>query len=401
MGADVLQGILVTVLLAANQLAGLEAANEPSPLRPEVRWNLPWPDSSKPAAGYRILDGVEHFELYRANPDTGVFSHHAHLGYHDGVFYASWSNHLTPDEDGPGQRVLGTISKDGRTWSTPFEVFPSPDKMEHKDQRPGGDWRYLQSVGWAVVDGQAYALAECTESGARGWGRLARHVAPDATLGPVFWLVDIPPEPVAGLPQFSDLTDPVFTKTAARINRYLADPLQTRSTEHVNGTSWAFGLDGQPLCEPAVYRRGDGVLVKIWRDRGRAKTKRLYASVSTTPGFWWPALQTNIPNCPSKVAVGTLPDGRTYLIGNLVTGHDPIKYDLRDPLVLALSRDGMNFDWAASIRHDAPPLRFSTLRGRGFAYPSAVVTDDALWVIYSVGKEDVAVSRVPLKILEP
>jgi hypothetical protein len=35
----------------------------------------------------------------------------------------------------------------------------------------------------------------------------------------------------------------------------------------------------------------------------------------------------------------------------------------------------------------------------GFQYPSAVVAHDALWVIYSVGKEDVAVSRIPLSEL--
>jgi hypothetical protein len=38
-------------------------------------------------------------------------------------------------------------------------------------------------------------------------------------------------------------------------------------------------------------------------------------------------------------------------------------------------------------------------KGAGFQYPSAVVVGDALWVIYSVGKEDVAVSRVPLASL--
>lgn len=368
----------------------------PSPLRPEVRWNLPWPDSSKPAAGYRVLPGVEHFEIYRAGPDTGVFSHHAHITYHGGTFYAAWSNHITPDEDGPGQRVLGALSNDGRTWSPCFEVFSPPDTPEPSANRPTGGWRYLTANGWAVLDDTVYAIAEASHSSKRGFGRLAREVRPDGEMGPVFWLVDDPPEPLEGFPRFPDLTDPAFTKIAARLNRHLAEPLETRSLERRGGTSWAYGLDGQPLCEPSVYQRPDGVLVKIWRDRGRAKTKRLYASVRTSDGFWWPAIQTNVPNSPSKTIAGALPDGRIYLIGNLVTGHDQVKYDKRDPLVVALSWDGMNFDWAAAIRHNAPPLRFSELRAPGYAYPSAVVADDALWVIYSIGKEDVAVSRVPL-----
>jgi hypothetical protein len=371
----------------------------PNPLRPEVRWNLPWPDSSKPAAGYRVVDGVEHFEIYRANPEQGVFSHHAHITFHGGVFYAAWSNHVTPDEDGPGQRVLGSISKDGRTWAPAFELFPPLDKNEPKANRTSGKWRLLTDNGWLTVDDTVYAIAEASESGKDGRGRLAREIRPDGTMGSVFWLVDNPPEPLEGQLRIPDLTDPAFTKIAARISRMLSDPLQTRSIENLHHTSWTFGPDGQNLCEPSVYRRPDGVFVKIWRDRGRSKTKRLYASISTTPGYWSPPLQTNIPNSPSKVATGTLSDGRTYIIGNLVTGHKGDQHDVRDPLVLTLSWDGMNFDWAKAIRAGAPPLRFSTLRAPGFAYPSAVVANDCLWVIYSIGKEDVAVSRIPLSAL--
>jgi hypothetical protein len=147
------------------------------------------------------------------------------------------------------------------------------------------------------------------------------------------------------------------------------------------------------MCEPTVYRRPDGVLVKLSRDLDRSR--RLYASLSRDDGFnWEPALRTDIPDSPSKPFAGTLPDGRVYLIGNQVAVPG------RDPLVLSLSKDGTHFTWAAAIRSGAPPLRREGhAKSLGFQYPSAVVTGGALWVIYSVGKEDVEVSRIPLKEL--
>jgi hypothetical protein len=87
-----------------------------------------------------------------------------------------------------------------------------------------------------------------------------------------------------------------------------------------------------------------------------------------------------------------------FLIGNYVPEN---AHGLRDPLVLSLSRDGKRFDRAAAIRAGSPEVRTAgSAKSRGFQYPSAVVARGALWVIYSIGKEDVAVSRIPLEALK-
>jgi hypothetical protein len=157
-----------------------------------------------------------------------------------------------------------------------------------------------------------------------------------------------------------------------------------------NHAAWTEAEDGHQLCEPTAYRRPDGVLVKLSRDLG--PSRRIYASVSRDGGATWaPAVQTNIPDQPSKAVAGTLPDGCTYLIGNPVIGA------ARDPLVIGLSRDGKSLGRGFAIRAGAPAIRHpGRHKGPGFQYPSATVAGDALWVICSVGKEDVAVSRVPL-----
>jgi hypothetical protein len=381
------------------------AADAPDP---PVQWRLPQPDKRKPADGYTPLEGVEHFELFHATPERGVYCHHPHITHHKGTFFATWSNHPT-GEDGPGQRVLYSVSADGRRWRPFAECFPPIGKAR--------DWgetgRVLTANGLAVVDDTVYAIAEVhdyfgpedakrqreleartgrkTRRGRFGWGRLARLMGPGGGLGPAFWLVSDPPEPVDGAPQFPASDDPRFADAARKLNALLADPLHMCAWDFRFHTNWTTAADGHGLCEPTAYRRPDGALVKLGRDL--EGSRRLYAALSRDGGQTFSvAVRTRIPDSPSKSVTGTLPCGRIALIGNQAIG--------RDPLVISLSRDGKTFDQAAAIRHGAPKVRHpGRAKGPGFQYPSAVVVGDALWVIYSIGKEDVAVSRVPLSSL--
>jgi len=403
------KSLWIAVLLAAAPpvSAAAEDAGDPP-----VVWDVPWPDAALPVQGYPMLAGVEHFQIHHATPDTGMFSHHAHITATGGALLAFWSSHAV-DEDAPGQRVLCSVSRDGREWKTPFECFPRMD-----EERPHGETgRVLTANGWVLLGGTAYAVVEVDDKlgrgtpvpdptrsrgeayvfrgnpPRRGYGRLARAVGTDGSLGEAFWLVEDPPAPLPGFPAYPDLTDPRFTRAGLAIRRVLMDPLHMPAWDFRNRTAWTVAADGHGMCEPSVYRRPDGVLVKLSRDLDRSR--RLYASLSRDDGFnWEPGVRTAIPDSPSKAVSGTLPDGRVYLIGNQVAVPG------RDPLVLSLSGDGVRFDWAAAIRSGAPPLRREGhAKSVGFQYPSAVVARDALWVIYSVGKEDVDVSRIPLRAL--
>ncbi len=378
--------------------------------QPPVRWELPWPDQDAPGLGYPPLEGVEHTEIYRATPETGLFSHHSQLTHHGGAFFAAWSNH--PDgEDGPGQRVLWAISPDGEEWSQPPELFP-PFSVPREADAWG---MVLTANGWAPLDGTLYAVAEVHDN--PGWqddsgmytsrvrtdrcyrririghGRVARPVSPDGTLGPILRLVEEPPDPSATFPRYADATDACFAEAARRINDWLAHPLNRPAWEFLHWTTRLQAADGELLCEPTAYRRPDGALVRLARHLGRSR--RLYAAVSEDDGATWsPLVRTNIPDSPSKSVAGTLPDGRIYLVGNQVERRE------RDPLVIGLSSDGVVFDRAAAIRSSAPEIRFPGLyKSPGFQYPSVAVADGALWALYSIGKEDVAISRVPLEAL--
>ena len=109
--------------------------------------------------------------------------------------------------------------------------------------------------------------------------------------------------------------------------------------------------------------------------------------------------QTQIPDAPSKSRVGQLPDGTRFLIGNQVIAE---RLYQRDPLTIGLSKDGVVFERANSIRWKSPRFKVPTQqkndgRGWGLQYPDFEIHDGFLWVIYSVNKECVDVSRIPIE----
>ena len=387
-----------TVVFSALFAAALWCGEAP------VEWAVPYPTADQPAFGYPALEGVTHHDIYRATAETGWFSHHAQIVHHKGMFFASWSSHPT-GEDGPGQRVLCALSEDGTVWKPPFECLPPMDAA--KD--PGETGRVVTAIGWVIAGGKAYVIGEVDDRlggrhrdkisynpaestperpymGRYGLGRVARAVGCDGGLGPVFWLQAKPPNPRLG-------------RLAEKIVLALSEPEHRPSWDFQNKTAWTRGEDSHLLCEPTIYRRRDGVFVKISRDRERPPSFRLYAALSRNGGKnWTTAVRTSIPDSPSKSCSGSLPDGSVFLIGNYVPES---AHGRRDPLVLSLSRDGKRFDRAAAIRGGSPEIRSAgAAKSRGFQYPSAVVERDALWVIYSIGKEDVAVSRIPLTALK-
>ncbi len=407
-------------------LPTLSASRAEEAGRAPVRWTAPLPDLAKPHAGFPRIEGVEHFEIFHATPEIGAYSHHSQLAHHDGVFYAAWSSHRF-GEDGPGQQVLLSLSKDGRTWSPAAVGFASRGPVKPVEQMG----RVLTANGWVHVEGAMYCIAEVHDNvgfvavggrevvpkrrgpfrrrARKGFGRLARRVSPQGELGPVVWLVDDPPAPLPGFDPLPDAGDATFTKLARKINAVLDQPLnmpnwdfrgsgESSQTSDVY-VSHATAADGHSLCEPSTYRRPDGVLVRVYRDHH--PSHRLYASLSRDGGKAWTVpVPTDIPDSPSRTAVGSLPDGTVFLAGNQLS--EPFErakrtHYTRDPLTLALSEDGVAFDRAMAVRSGSPAIRLPGKgKGRGFQYPSAVVVSDAIWIMYSVGKEDVAVSRVPL-----
>ena len=155
------------------------------------------------------------------------------------------------------------------------------------------------------------------------------------------------------------------------------------------------------LPEPDVshdsfwYERGDGSLV-LFEAGGRVPNRHLIRMHSTDAGNTWdPSVRTNFPDADSRLHGLRLSNGCFVLLNN------PNPHRYRVPLSLAVSPDGVTFPALANVRIEQTNKRFSGYaKAPGYQYVRAVEHDGRLWVIYSVNKEDIELSVIPLAALE-
>lgn len=145
--------------------------------------------------------------------------------------------------------------------------------------------------------------------------------------------------------------------------------------------------------EPNMIVRPDGQAVVGFRSQDGF----LYASTTEDDGMSWSEpVQTDFPDSTSRFHLQRLPDGRCILINN----PSSTQYD-RSVLALSISDDGITYNRAFAIRLESATVGFTGKHKLdGWQYPHSVVWNDSLFVAYSVNKEDIAVSRIPLSALE-
>ncbi len=367
-------------------------------------WTAPYADPSKPAGGFPVLEEAEHYEVWR--PETrgdGPFNHHAALVHHAGRFLAMWSNHPL-GEDASGQRVLWATSPGGTAWNYEHELFPTPYEVRDRGARGVS----LRPDRWVVVDDRCYAVAYVRWRGDSGVGNypIAREVKPDGRLGEMFLLE--PEDRDEALPRYLRGAGYRFDlEKAAAIRKVYLDRGEVswwaHLSDHFPEPVPRRGIDKANLIEPFTYRAADGeqvLLLRFHPARGMRHNNRMYVSFRDEDGEWATQYPTDIPDSPNRTEAVVLDDGTVLLIGSQIAPElDAGDYLFRDPLTISVSSDGYRFDRVYSLRHGAPEgYRFDGIGGRtgGFAYNSSVVVDGWLYTLYSVGKEDIELTRVPL-----
>jgi len=230
-------------------------------------------------------------------------------------------------------------------------------------------------------------------------GRIARELRADGVLGPIF------------RPQHTKLKGLAFAAHGSDDPEVkdLAVPFRRTPAEFPRGCPKA--IEGHPLCERTVWRAPDGKIVLLARDD--TYSHRMYVSIYDEEAKKWPpAYPTNIPDSPSKTTNVQLEDATVLLIGNQMAPefdnggkarHRRVRHYGRDPLTVAVSRDGYHFTKVFAFRCGQQqfrvPRRQVLGRGGGAQYPDALVRNGTLYVLYSMGKEDICFSWVPIEEL--
>lgn len=351
-------------------------------------------------AGFAKLTSAEHASVWQpAVREDGAYNHYACLIFFKGAFYAMWGNHSL-GEDAPGQRVLYSSTANWKEWSDPKELFAAPGPVLPRSE----DGIHFKPDRWAIIDDELYAVVFV-----HGAGRypVARKVEADGNFGEPFLVEQLPAN--GSLPGYMQGTDPTqLLPVAAKITGWY------KQNDHISW--WAdaasgvqrTAVDGASLIESFMYRTKDNEEVVMLRNWGTnanpVHNNRMYVSFKRGAGGWGKPYPTDIPDSPSRAQAIRLADGRIILIGNQNVPHfDAALYLDRDPMTISISNDGYVFDKVYSYRTASPStFRITGVGGRnpGYAYSSSIVQGDYLYTLYSIGKEDMGISRVPLADLK-
>jgi hypothetical protein len=366
------------------------------PLDQVLQWTTSWPDVTLADAGFDTLANVNHSTIFSGSQEVGMYNHGPRLGYHHEKAFVVWYSH-DAYERAAGTRTLFSFSADLETWSEPTVLFDSIGEMAGV----GVNGTCVLYATLEEVNDRLYSIAlvaEITEwnddytPSVDRHGYIARRVYDDGTFGEhTFWLLNEVPSAYVN----EDMKSYLQAEDATE----LTDLTELKTIREERETRYAVPNtedEGVTFAEPTYFTRPDGTEVGIFRDLSEGL--RLYSAVrNKATDEWSPAEQTNIPDSPSRTASGVFADGSVFIVGNFLD-----QLWLRDPLLFATSEDGIHFSEAFVLRAGAPDATERNQydrKGPGYQYPDAVVTDDSVWVTYSVSKEQIAISRIPLEVL--
>ncbi|MFA5712848.1 MAG: exo-alpha-sialidase [Bacteroidales bacterium] len=388
----------ITIEIGSLQVSTSKFTPRGTPVVP--MWNTQMAKGDlRQGAGFPILQEAQHAMVWQpSSKEEGAYNHYSSLIFFKGKFYAMWGNHPF-GEDGPGQRILFSTASRWDSWSGTKELFPAPGAVLSRKEKG----IHLKADRWVIVDDTLYAVVFVHGAGIYP---IARSVGENGELGEPFLLENLPAK--GSLPLYMGNSAKEGTATGQKILEWYRNNSQISWWA---GKKWGVerrGVDGAKLIESFSYRAKDGTVVLMLRNWGTptnpVHNNRIYVSFKRGNKGWSTPYPTDIPDSPSRGQALSLEDGRVLLIGSQnVELLDKALYLDRDPLTLSVSSNGFSFHKVYALRTNSPKsFRFKGVGGRnpGFAYTSSIVERDTLYTLYSIGKEDIAITRLPLSVLE-
>ena len=385
--------LLAVISCAASALTPVGVCGDERPDTPPIKiFGRLFNHKDQAKLGLPTVKG-EHHVLYRATGDSYKFCHEQNIAVYNDKLYVMWSNGIK-HESHNGQRILYSHSKDGVHWSKPAVLAedhdgPGPLACISAGFHAHGDT--LVAYYTAIVENRPgiddkNALFYLTSKDGLTWGRPQKLAQSSFLEGP------------RRLPNGRLLMNGQWASRQPRL----------RYTDSADGiTGWKDGKIAEvkdifSFPEPSWFVRADGTIVMIFRTK--SGDPWIYASVSKDNGESWSRpVKTNFPDATARACAGNLPDGTAFIISNpsRVPSKTHPSIGRRNPLTIALSKDGVLFDRAFVVRSEQTSMRFKgTNKLDGWQYPTAVVWKDHLYVAYSINKEDEGVTRIALRDLQ-
>ncbi len=344
--------------------------------------------------GLQAAPGINHYTIHQATDETDHYANGVVMAAFKGTIYCMWQSSPT-DEDSDDTWVAYSRSTDnGQNWSEPM-VLATPTTGY-----------YCTSGGWLADCDTLTAFIDIWPKGLepRGGETCYQTTTDGINWSPMqavrmaegFDMNGVLEQDPRPLPNGRIVGAIHFQPGLHVCPAYTNDPTGRSGWQKGDFLAEDRGKQSREL-EPSQYLRRDGSIVMLFRDQ-RSSFRKL-AAISTDMGQTWTKAElTNMPDARTKQCAGNLPDGTAYMVSCPANGK------WRWPLVLQLSDDGILFDRALLIRSgatgDLPAKRYEgRYKTIGYSYPKAMIHDNKLYIGYSVNKEDVVCSIIPIELL--
>ncbi len=358
--------------------------------------------------------GVHSIQTLRANrehPELAenfgwTYNHAPMLAYWNNRFYVEYLSNKVGESIPPGQTLLQS-SKDGYAWTKPDVIFPVyriPDgttKEGRTDVAKDLDAVMHQRMGFYVSTKNIFLVlgfyaisfdAKDDPNDGHGIGRAVREIQADGTYGPIYF--------IHYNPGYSEKNTryPYYTKSKSKAfieacNELLANKLMTQQwNEEADRKDPLITLQKQYKAF-SYYHLPDGRVVGLW--------KNALTAISTDNGKSWPESAFRAPgfvNSNAKIWGQKTPDG------HFATVYNPSEY--RWPLAISTSKNGLDYTDLSLVNGEMTPMRYGgnyksygPQYVRGIEEGNGKPDDGKVWVTYSMNKEDIWVSGIPVPVI--
>lgn len=354
--------------------------------------------------------GVHNIQTMRARrADTGAtswtYNHAPMLAYWNNRFYLEYLSNPIGEHEPPGQTLLQT-SADGYIWSSPVIIFPPyriPDgfvKAEKKDTARNSFAVMHQRMGfYTAKSGRLYALAyygivlgeKDDPNDGNGIGRVIREIRKDGSFGPIYFL--------RYNHTFSEKNTLYKFYTSSKDgdliaagDEILGSPLLMMQTvEEADRNDPLIPLQ-KDFKAFNYYTLPNGNTVGLW--------KYALTSISKDGGRSW---QYSPLRAPGFVNANAKIWGQRTMDGKYATVYNPSEF--RWPLAVSVSNDGLNYTNLLLVNGEITSMRYGGAYKsygpqyvRGIQPMNGMPPDSAMWVSYSMNKEDMWVSKIPVPV---
>jgi len=359
--------------------------------------------------------GVHNLQVMRADrshPDkengrNWTYNHAPMLAYWNNTFYLEYLSNLVGEHVPPGQTLLLT-SADGKKWSEPVVVFP-PYKVPDGTKKPDLDnvAKDLYSVMhqrmgfYTSKKGRLFALAyygisffpKDGPNDGDGIGRVIREILPEGKFGPIHFIRYNHGFSAKNsqYPFYKTSKDKGFVEAC---NEILNNDLVVQQwAEESDKDDPLIKLKGEYKAF-SYYYLPDARVVGLWKNG--------LTSISKDQGKTWeyaPLRAPKLVNSNAKIWGQRTSDGKYALVYN--------PSEFRWPLAISVSTDGLDYTNLLLVHGDITSMRYGGEYKsygpqyiRGISENNGTPADNKLWLTYSVNKEDIWVSSVPLPVTE-